>query len=100
MKSLLSIGAGAAVSANSSLDEIRRALSEKQRVEAEHVARFGHVHAPITLRHAGQAFVAVGDRMHTACVLSRLGWHFWGYICGSYDGPDGRDGPILRTNKR
>jgi len=47
------------------LDQIRHALSEGQRVEAEHVARFGHVRAPVTLRHAGQAFVAVGDRVLT-----------------------------------
>jgi hypothetical protein len=47
------------------LDEVRRARAEKQRVESERIARFGHVRAPVTLRHAGQAFVAVGDRLLT-----------------------------------
>ena len=46
-------------------DEIQRVLAEKQRIEAERVARFGHIRAPITTRHAGQAVVAVGERVLT-----------------------------------
>jgi hypothetical protein len=59
------VGVGSEPPKTPTLDEVVRVLAEKQRVEAERISRYGHVRAPVTVRHAGQAVVAVGNRVLT-----------------------------------
>ena len=44
-------------------EEARRALAEAQLREAERIRRYGHVRPPISARHNGETFVAVGPRL-------------------------------------
>jgi hypothetical protein len=44
-------------------EELQKAFALAAQREAERIEKYGHVRPPISVRHAGQTFVAVGSRL-------------------------------------